>query len=106
MASYYRAKSNYILIPPSLNKKKTKQVVQHEIRKKVFILNVSKRIFNVLEKANNNNKLIIVEHLVFSQIRRITEYRKNNSQKIGKKRPGRKRYEKTAPKNKKKNPFN
>lgn len=87
-----------------MNKKKTKQVVQHEIRKKVFILNVSKRIFNVLEKANNNNKLIIVEHLVFSQIRRITEYRKN-SQKIGKKRPGRKRYEKTAPKNKKNKPI-
>lgn len=57
--------------------------MQHEIRKKVFILNVSKRIFNVLEKANNNNKLIIVEHLVFSQIRRITEYK--TARKIGKK---------------------
>lgn len=29
------------------------------------------RIFNVLEKANNNIKLTIVEHLVFSQIQRI-----------------------------------
>lgn len=105
MASYYRAKSNYILIPPLWTRKKTSRAAWNK-KKKVFILNVSKRIFNVLEKANNNNKLIIVEHLVFSQIRRITEYRKNNSQKIGKKRPGRKRYEKTAPKNKKKNPFN
>lgn len=80
--------------------------MQHEIRKKVFILNVSKRIFNVLEKANNNNKLIIVEHLVFSQIRRITEYK--TARKIGKKRPGQKRYEKLHPKtrnNKQKKPI-
>lgn len=50
------------------------------------------RIFNVLEKANNNIKLTIVEHLVFSQIQRI-----QNSQREKKfeKRTdkGRKRYE-------------
>lgn len=41
------------------------------------------RIFNVLEKANNNIKLTIVEHLVFSQIQRI----QNSARRILKKEP-------------------
>lgn len=62
------------------------------------------RIFNVLEKANNNIKLTIVEHLVFSQIQRIqNSQREKNFEKRTDK--GRKRYEKLHPTETKTNPF-
>lgn len=77
--------------------------MKNKRKNQVFILNVSKRIFNVLEKANNNNnnKLIIVEHLVFSQIQRITEYKTASKKKLIETDKGRKRYEKLHPKREK-----
>lgn len=62
------------------------------------------RIFNVLEKANNNIKLTIVEHLVFSQIQRIQKSQREK--KFEKKEPTKDENDtKTAPKRNKNKPI-